>query len=213
MQELRWSHPSTQTPPLTLKPPRADSLTKTWCPYNRQKGCTEQDDLLRPYSSLDYAWDEPALPHKLLLELPGNRRLGEYDLDNVGHHWFVNVAATSQRAEQRIMVCVRADGPKRVLDLVDLLVCCHRGATLLCISAFSLTQHLAGCDLSSVTWPSLLEVYPGILDRAAVVTYTHFMVIYLLSFRWLHSSGNACRGDQSTGPNQLTTFTCNRVAA
>lgn len=89
---------------------------------NRQKGCTEQDDLLRPYSSFDYAWDEPALPHKLLLELPGNRRLGEYDLDSVGHHWFVNVAATSQRAEQRIMVCVRADGPKRVLQLIDLLV-------------------------------------------------------------------------------------------
>lgn len=110
------------------------SSGKTWYCTHRQKGCTEQDDLLRPYSSLDYAWDEPALPHKLLLELPGNRRLGEYDLDSVGHHWFVNVAATSQRAEQRIMVCVRADGPKRVLELIDLLVSHH--------SAFSI-QHVA----------------------------------------------------------------------
>ena len=94
----------------------------------RQKGCTEQDDLLRPYSSLDYAWDEPALPHKLVLELPGNRRLGEYDLDKVGSQWPVTVAATSQRPEQqRILVCVRADGPKRVLELIDLQVSCSKG--------------------------------------------------------------------------------------
>lgn len=123
-QTLSFARPdtdlhSTHNPPPTLKPHSAD---QTWYCNHRQKGCTEQDDLLRPYSSLDYAWDEPALPHKLLLELPGNRHLGEYDLDNVGHHWFVNVAATSQRAEQRIMVCVRADGPKRVLELIDLMV-------------------------------------------------------------------------------------------
>ncbi len=92
----------------------------------RQKGCIEQDDLLRPYSSLDYAWDEPALPHKLLLELPGNRKLGEYELDNVGFQKVVTVHATAQRAEQRIQVCVRADGPKRVLQLIDSLVRPHK---------------------------------------------------------------------------------------
>lgn len=128
-------------------------LTKTWYLYNRQKGCTEQDDLLRPYSSLDYAWDEPALPHKLLLELPGNRRLGEYDLDSVGHHWFVNVAATSQRADQRIMVCVRADGPKRVLGLVDLLVSCNRRGSPLCMTAFLLIPYIAGCKSLDISWP------------------------------------------------------------
>ena len=90
-----------------------------WC---RQKGCIEQDDLLRPFSSLDYAWDEPTLPHHLVLELPGNRRLGIYDLDRVGGQSTVHLAATAQRAEQRIQVCVHADGPKRVLQLIDLLV-------------------------------------------------------------------------------------------
>jgi len=105
--------------------------TLVWC---RQKGCIEQDDLLRPYSSLDYAWDEPALPHQLVLELPGNRRLGTYDLDRVGSHYIVTLAATAHRAEQRIQVCVRADGPKRVLQLIDLLVI-QLAAVVPCCSA------------------------------------------------------------------------------
>lgn len=41
----------------------------------------EQQDVLRPYCSLHYAWDEPAQPHRLVLELPGARALGTFDLD------------------------------------------------------------------------------------------------------------------------------------
>ena len=48
-----------------------------------QQSYNEQEDVLRPYSSLLYAWDEPALPHKLVLALPGNRRLGAFNLDKV----------------------------------------------------------------------------------------------------------------------------------
>ena len=40
-------------------------------------------DVLRPYSALDYAWDEPGLPHVLLVDLPGSRSLGRYHLDTV----------------------------------------------------------------------------------------------------------------------------------
>lgn len=90
--------------------------------FCRQQGCLEQDDLLRPYSSLDYAWDEPALTHRLVLEQPGGRKLGVYDLDRVGNRPAVVVPATSQRAEQRIRVRVQSDGPRRVLELVDQLV-------------------------------------------------------------------------------------------
>ena len=39
--------------------------------------------MLRPHSALHYAWDEPSLPHELLLELPGSRRLGCFALDKV----------------------------------------------------------------------------------------------------------------------------------
>jgi hypothetical protein len=43
----------------------------------------DQQDVLRPYCSLHYAWDEPSLPHRLALELPGARHLGTFDLDRV----------------------------------------------------------------------------------------------------------------------------------
>ena len=49
----------------------------------RQDGCDEQQDILRPYSTINYAWDEPSLPHKLVLSLPGNRKLGVFELDKV----------------------------------------------------------------------------------------------------------------------------------
>ncbi len=49
----------------------------------RQLGCEEQQDILRPYSTINYAWDEPSLPHKLVLSLPGNRVLGVFELDKV----------------------------------------------------------------------------------------------------------------------------------
>lgn len=48
-----------------------------------QQGCQEQEDILRPYCHLDYAWDEPSLPHKIVLALPGNLLLGSYALDKV----------------------------------------------------------------------------------------------------------------------------------
>lgn len=45
--------------------------------------------MLRPYCSLNYAWDEPALPHRLVLELPGSRTLGKFLLDKASHGAFV----------------------------------------------------------------------------------------------------------------------------
>ena len=52
-----------------------------------QQGCQEQEDILRPYACLDYAWDEPSLPHQLVLALPGNLQLGSYALDKVLPLW------------------------------------------------------------------------------------------------------------------------------
>ena len=48
-----------------------------------QTGCAEREDVLRAYSCLDWAWDEPALPHCCVLSLPGARRLGTFNLDHV----------------------------------------------------------------------------------------------------------------------------------
>ena len=49
----------------------------------RQKGCKEATDTLKPHSALHYAWDEPSLPHLLMLELPGRRVVGTFPLDKV----------------------------------------------------------------------------------------------------------------------------------
>ena len=38
-------------------------------------------DTLKPHSALHYAWDEPSLPHLLLLELPSRRLVGTFSLD------------------------------------------------------------------------------------------------------------------------------------
>jgi hypothetical protein len=51
-----------------------------------QQAYNEQEDVLRPYSALTYAWDEPSLPHRLVVALPGNRKLGVYNLDKVPPH-------------------------------------------------------------------------------------------------------------------------------
>ncbi len=48
-----------------------------------QQAYNEQEDILRPYSSLSYAWDEPSLPHRLVISQPGNRKLGVFNLDKV----------------------------------------------------------------------------------------------------------------------------------
>ena len=54
----------------------------------RQLGCDEQQDILRPYSTVNYAWDEPSLPDKLVLSLPGNRVLGVFEPDKVHTLWY-----------------------------------------------------------------------------------------------------------------------------
>jgi len=49
----------------------------------RQKGVMEQQDVLRPYCCLNYTWDEPSLPHAVVLECPIGKSLGVFDLEKV----------------------------------------------------------------------------------------------------------------------------------
>lgn len=50
-----------------------------------QVGCLDAEDVVRPYSCLPYTWDEhtPGRQQRVLLSLPGRRRLGEVELDKV----------------------------------------------------------------------------------------------------------------------------------
>lgn len=49
----------------------------------RQKGVMDQQDVLRPYCCLNYTWDEPSLPHSVVLECPVGKSLGIFDLEKV----------------------------------------------------------------------------------------------------------------------------------
>lgn len=75
--QIRLSHEAAG-----FAPYRLDNCT-TLTLHLRQQDCHEQEDILRPYSSLNYAWDEPSLPHKLVIARPGNRKLGTFNLDKV----------------------------------------------------------------------------------------------------------------------------------
>ncbi|EFJ12376.1 hypothetical protein SELMODRAFT_425516 [Selaginella moellendorffii] len=47
------------------------------------KKCQKTENVLQPYSSRDYTWDEPCLPPHLVIEVPDEGTLGTYPLDVV----------------------------------------------------------------------------------------------------------------------------------
>lgn len=69
-----------------------------------QERCEEADDLLRPYSSCSYAWDEPCRPHRLVMTVPGASRLGTFSLDTVWEYPRLHLSATTQRPERTLRV-------------------------------------------------------------------------------------------------------------
>lgn len=89
----------------------------------QQERCVEQEDVLRAYTSLPFAWDEPSLPHRVLLLLPGHRLLGKFSFEQLGQQRDIIIAASSDQGHsraRRLRVTVSADGPARVLSVIDL---------------------------------------------------------------------------------------------
>lgn len=89
----------------------------------RQEGCREQEDVLRPYSSIPYAWDEPAGIHKVVLELSGHRLVGTLKLDQVGSAVKVALrpdpSSPYTNRRRRLHILVVAEGPTRVMVVMD----------------------------------------------------------------------------------------------
>ncbi|WIA40787.1 hypothetical protein OEZ86_004465 [Tetradesmus obliquus] len=94
----------------------------------QQAGCVEQEDVLQPYSSLPFAWDEPSAPHRVLLFLPGHRPLGEFALEQVGQSRLVPVPSSSRdntlshkshHKRRALLISTYAEGPMRVLRVLD----------------------------------------------------------------------------------------------
>lgn len=103
-------------------PYRLDNCTNEKL-HVRQDGCREQEDILRPYSSVPYAWDEPAGAHKVVLELAGHRHVANLKLDEVGNTTRVTLqpdpSSPYTNRKRRLRILVVAEGPTRVLVVMD----------------------------------------------------------------------------------------------
>ena len=108
--------------PSGFAPYRLDNFTSDKI-YARQCGSGNQEDILRPYSSMPYAWDQPTGMHKVILEGPGRTFIGQFELDRVGTDsrtvLFPETSDSYSSRLRRIKIAIRAEGPTRVLALLD----------------------------------------------------------------------------------------------
>eukprot|EP00803_Ostreobium_quekettii_P009393 evm.model.scf_204.12 EVM.evm.TU.scf_204.12 scf_204:78769-93194(-) len=103
-------------------PYRLDNFTSEKL-HIRQESWRDQEDILRPYSSVPFAWDEPAAPHRVVLELAGRQYVGTFNLDEVGYVACTRLPpsrnSTWSDSQRRIRVIIDAEGPTRVMAVID----------------------------------------------------------------------------------------------
>lgn len=83
----------------------------------RQKGVPDQQDVLKPYCSLDYTWDEPSLSHQITIERPGGLLLGYFNLDKVGFVSSVTVRDKLAGKSAKLGIFIHAEGPLKVFTI------------------------------------------------------------------------------------------------
>ncbi|KAK7274520.1 hypothetical protein RIF29_15613 [Crotalaria pallida] len=99
-------------------PYRVDNFTKERLRIYQQK-CEMFDSVIHSYASYPYTWDEPCYPHRLIVEVPGERVLGSYALDDAKEYMPVYLPPTSEKPERTFFMNVHAEGATKVLSVVD----------------------------------------------------------------------------------------------
>ncbi|XLS59714.1 hypothetical protein HN51_009469 [Arachis hypogaea] len=99
-------------------PYRIDNFSKERLRIYQQK-CEMFDTVIHSYSSYPYTWDEPCYPHRLTVEVPGERVLGSYALDDVKEYRPVCLPPTSEKPERTFFLSVHAEGATKVLSILD----------------------------------------------------------------------------------------------
>ncbi|XP_068635600.1 intermembrane lipid transfer protein VPS13 isoform X2 [Aristolochia californica] len=99
-------------------PYRIDNFTMERLRIYQQK-CETFETIVHPYTSSPYAWDEPCYPHRLIVEVPGERVLGSYNLDDVRECIPVHLPQTFEKPQRRLLLSVHAEGAIKVLSIVD----------------------------------------------------------------------------------------------
>ncbi|CAL9110355.1 unnamed protein product [Musa acuminata var. zebrina] len=84
-----------------------------------QHKCESCDTTVHRYTSYQYAWDEPCYLHRLIVEVPGERILGAYSLDDIKEHAPVYLPSTTEKPERRLYISVHSEGAVKVLSIVD----------------------------------------------------------------------------------------------
>ncbi|KAL2321117.1 hypothetical protein Fmac_030086 [Flemingia macrophylla] len=99
-------------------PYRIDNFSKERLRIYQQR-CEMFDTVVHSYASNPYTWDEPCYPHRLIVEVPGERVLGSYDLDDVKEYMPVYLPSTSEKPERTFYLSVHAEGATKVLSVLD----------------------------------------------------------------------------------------------
>ncbi|XP_022639322.1 uncharacterized protein LOC106768127 isoform X4 [Vigna radiata var. radiata] len=99
-------------------PYRIDNFSKERLRIYQQR-CEMFDTVIHSYTSYLYTWDEPCYPRRLIVEVPGERVLGSYDLDEVKEYMPVCLPSTSEKPERTFYVSVHAEGATKVLSVLD----------------------------------------------------------------------------------------------
>ncbi|KAL3830664.1 hypothetical protein ACJIZ3_019466 [Penstemon smallii] len=84
-----------------------------------QPKCESFETVIHPYTSYSYAWDEPCYPHSLTIEVPGERVLGSYAIDDASDQSLVYLPATSEKPERNFLISVHSEGAIKVLSIID----------------------------------------------------------------------------------------------
>ncbi|KAF5748859.1 putative vacuolar protein sorting-associated protein 13B-like isoform X3 [Tripterygium wilfordii] len=99
-------------------PYRIDNFSKERLRIYQQR-CENFDSIIHSYTSCSYAWDEPCNPHRLIVEVPGERVIGSYALDDLKEHVPVHLPSTSEKPERTLLISVKAEGATKVLSIID----------------------------------------------------------------------------------------------
>ncbi|PSS01845.1 Vacuolar protein sorting-associated protein like [Actinidia chinensis var. chinensis] len=99
-------------------PYRIDNFSKERLRVYQQR-CETFETVIQSYTSCPYAWDEPFYPHRLTVEVPGERIVGSYTLDEVKEYMPIYLPSTSEKPERTLLVSVHAEGAIKVLSIVD----------------------------------------------------------------------------------------------
>lgn len=99
-------------------PYRIDNFSKEILRIYQQR-CEIFDTVIHCYASYPYVWDEPCSPHRLVVEVPGERVLGSYALDDVKEYMPVYLPSTSEKPERTFFISVHAEGATKVLSVLD----------------------------------------------------------------------------------------------